>query len=101
LDEELFTVAVIKELYYYKWSAEENYIRGALENISSKSVLVVLQYFYRIILRANISRLTGESLVAKEVKKVNQKRKKEYQLNQTQAYRKSRTVLYLLLQSQK
>ncbi|MGB5559312.1 MAG: IS4 family transposase [Paracoccaceae bacterium] len=105
LDNELYTVADFKGLYHYRWSAEENYKhlkqRGALENMSGKSVLSVLQDFHRIILRSNVSQLSGENLIAKEVKKINKRRKKTYQLNRTQAYRKTKNLFNLLFQIQK
>ena len=69
--------------------------------MSGKTVIAVKQDFYRIIMRANLSSIISRKLTTKGKREISNKRKGNYQLNRTQAYRKIREILLGFLNSKK
>lgn len=98
-----YTAQELSDLYRLRWPVEESYkhlkLRGELENLSGKSTLSVKQDVYRIICRANFSQMISQAMTTNQVEYVNNKRKKRYQLNRCQAYRKSRNLIQMIKNS--
>ncbi len=97
VDQKAYSCAEIRGLYRKRWPVEESFkhlkLRAELENLTGKTISTVQQDFHRIILRANLSTILSKNLTYKGLKNINQRRKKNYQLNRTQAYRKSKKII--------
>lgn len=92
-----YPVCEIMNLYIKRWPVEESFkllkVRAQLENMSGKSMITVKQDFYRIIMRANLSSILSRKLTSKGKSKISKSRKRNYQLNRTQAYRKVKDII--------
>ena len=102
VDHKKYPVKEIRELYRKRWPVEESFkllkTRAELENLSGKTARAVLQDFNRIILRANLSNILSKTLTKKGIDYCNKKRKNTYQINRTQAYRKTKSIIDQLKQ---
>jgi len=102
-DEETYNNKELAELYRLRWPVEESFkllkIRAELENLSGKSTLAIKQDFYRIIFRANLSQIYSLAMTSNSLKDLNNFRKNKYQINKTQAFRKSQKIIKMLYQS--
>jgi IS4 transposase len=91
MDEKRYPAHEFKRLYHLRWGVEEFYKRlkhhQEIENLSGKSVLVVLQDFYAKILAGN---LTASLVVSgyQHIEKVDSKSQPTYQINMAQAFAK-------------
>ena len=87
----------VMNLYLKRWPVEESFklikVRAQLENMSGKSAITVRQDFHRIIMRANLANIISRKLTDKGQREISKKRKSRYQLNRTQAYRKSKEII--------
>ena len=101
IDKTHYLTKELQGLYRKRWAVEESFkllkTRAELENLSGKTARSVLQDFHRIILRANIGNIIAQKLTEKGVKTINKKRKKHYQINRTQAYRKTKILINWML----
>lgn len=100
VDRTKYTFKELGEVYRLRWPTEESYkhlkLRAELENLSGKTTLAVKQDFYRVIARANLSHIISKATTTNQVKAINNKRRKDYQLNRCQAYRKSKKIIKLI-----
>jgi IS4 transposase len=91
MDEKRYPAHEFKRLYHLRWGVEEFYKRlkhhQEIENLSGKSVLVVLQDFYAKILAGN---LTASLVVSgyQHIEKVESKSQPTYQINMAQTFAK-------------
>lgn len=88
------------KLYKKRWPVEESFkhlkLRAELENLSGKSHITVQQDFHRIVMRANLATIVSNQITRKGIKTINKSRKKNYQMNRTQAYRKINKVINIV-----
>lgn len=101
-DQQEYKYVELCKLYKKRWPVEESFkhlkLRAELENLSGKSHIAVQQDFHRIIMRANLATILSTQMTRKGVKKINQVRKKTYQINRTQAYRKVKELINIISQ---
>jgi len=97
MNQQRYSASDIKKLYRKRWNIEEYFkhlkLREELENLSGKTVVAVMQDFFRMIFRTNFTKIIAHKLTKKQVEKINARRKKKYQVNWTQAARKGRFLL--------
>mgnify|MGYP001827527470 CR=1 FL=1 len=93
--EKRFPAHEFKRLYHLRWGVEEFYKRlkyhQEVENMSGKSVLVVMQDFHAKILCGNLTAalaIAGHRHLNKHTKKSETPREKTYQINFAQAFAK-------------
>jgi len=100
IDNKTYRKADLSMLYRKRWPVEESFkllkTRAELENLSGKTMRAVQQDFYRIIFRANLSSILSRNLTRKGMINMNKIRKRTYQLNRTQAYRKTQTIINIV-----
>jgi ribosomal protein L34 len=96
-DKQKYSRKEVMNLYLKRWPVEESFklikVRAQLENMSGKTTNAVCQDFFRIIMRANLSNILSRKLTSKGRKTISSKRKRNYQLNRTQAYRKIKNII--------
>ena len=95
MDEKRFPAHQFKRLYHLRWGVEEYYKRlkyhQEVENLSGKSVLVVMQDFHAKILCGNLTAalaIAGQRHLNRHTQQNQTTREKTYQINFAQAFAK-------------
>lgn len=102
LDNEKYDISMFGELYFSRWSIEEEYKefkhKLEIENFSGKSVLSIQQDVYAKVFTANIT-----TILTKQAQNIllTKKGKHFYKVNRTNAYSKMKNILSILLDPEK
>lgn len=85
IDQDEFEYECFSELYFMRWSIEENYkfykVRIEIENFSGMSIQAIEQDFYATILSSNIRSLIANEAQDKLKKNKNPKKRCDYKIN--------------------
>jgi len=100
LDEATYDADQFKALYHLRWGIEENYKRlkqwVEIENFSGKSALSVKQDFHAKVLATNLTAIMALA-AQKQVNRLTDKHRRDYQVNFAQALSKMKHTLVTLI----
>lgn len=97
-DRSKYSIETLKSLYHMRWGVEESFKSFKkvlhIEYFTGKSKQAIQQDFYAKVFMLNLSSMIRSQGLVRKSKELNNKRRKNYQLNKTQVLAKTKDFLF-------